>query len=210
MLHTRFNSPYYLAKKERLFNDFEYLLVLEEKNGMKRTQGYHTDRTAASFANFVGKTTKDDLVKDLLSKYYYVVLTGGSTDSSILEQEALYVLFLSPSSGLPVLKFLSVESPEHTHADGLKACIKDYFHRIGIKPLHTRLASLNIDGAAVTTGIHSGLGVKFKESATWISLVHCFNHRLEVEVKDTFDNTFFKDTDTMLLKLYYLYCKSPK
>ena len=75
---------------------------------------------------------KDDLVKDLLSAHYYAILTDSSTDSSILQQEALYVLFLSPSSGLPVLKFLSVESPEHAHADGLKACIEDSFHRIAI------------------------------------------------------------------------------
>ena len=118
--------------------------------------------------------------------------------------------FFSPSSGLPVFKFLSVESPEHAHADGLKASLEDSFHRIGITPLHTRLASLNIDGAAINTGIHSGLGVKVKESAPWISLVHCFNHRLELAVKDTLNKTFFKDIDTMLLKLYYLYSKSPK
>ena len=108
------------------------------------------------------------------------------------------------------MEFLSVESPKHAHADGLKACTRDSFHRIGITPLHTCLASLNIDGAAINTGIHSVLGVKFKESAPWISLVHCFNHRLELAVKDTFNNTFLKDIDTMLLKLYYLYRKSPK
>ena len=67
-----------------------------------------------------------------------------------------------------------------------------------------------LNGAAVNTGIHSGLGVKFNESAPWITLVHSFNHRLELAVKDTFDNTFFKDIDTMLLKLYCLYRKSPK
>ena len=121
---------------------------------------------------------KDDLVKNLLSVHYYAILTDGSTDSSIIEQEALYVLFLSPSSGFPALKFLSVESPKHAHADGLKACLEDSFHLIGITPLHTRLASLNIDGSAVNTGIHSGLGVKFRESVPWISSVHCFNHRL--------------------------------
>ena len=104
---------------------------------MKKTQGYRTNLVAASFVDFVGKSMKDDLVKDLLSVHYYAVLTDGRSNSSILEQEALYVLFLSPSSGLPVLKFLSVESPQYAHADGLKACIVDSFHRISITPLHT-------------------------------------------------------------------------
>ena len=77
-------------------------------------------------------------------------------------------------------------------------------------PLSSRLASINVDGAAINTGIHSGLGVKFKETAPWISVIHCFNHRLELAVKDTFNDTFFKDIDTMLVKLYHLYRKSPK
>ena len=133
MLRTRLNSIYYLAKKERSFSNFDNFLVLEEKNGIKKTQGNQINRAAASFTDFIGKSMKDYLVKD----HYYAILTDGSTDSGILKQEALYVLFLSPSSGLPVLKFLSVESPQYAHADGLKACIVDSFHRISITPLHT-------------------------------------------------------------------------
>ena len=105
---------------------------------------------------------KEDFVKDILNTPYYSILTDGSTDASILEQEVLYVLFLS-SSGVPVLEFLSVDTPQHAHADGLKQCIEDSFQHIGITPLSSRLASMNVDGAAVNTGIHSGLGVTFKE-----------------------------------------------
>ena len=127
-------------------------------------------------------------------------MTDRSTDASILEQEVLCVLFL-PSSTVPVLKFYSVDAPQHTHADGLKQCIEDSFQHTGITPLSSRLLSMNVDGAAINTGIHSGLGVKFKETAPWISVIHCFNHYLELAVKDTFDGTFFKDIDTMLVKL---------
>ena len=92
VLRTQLNSIYYLAKKERPFSDFDNLLVLEEKNGMKKTQGNRINRAAASIIDFVGKSMKDYLVKD----HYYAILTDGSTDSGILKQEALYVLFLSP------------------------------------------------------------------------------------------------------------------
>ena len=71
--------------------------------------------------------------------------------------------------------------------------------------MYQRLANLNVDGASVNTGVHGGLGVKMKESAPWINVIHCFNHSL-----DTFDKTFFKEVDNMLLKLFYLYRKSPK
>ena len=175
---------------------------------MKKSACYRSDRAAAEFVDCVGKAMKDNFVKDMLNAQYCSILTDESTDASILEQEVLYVLFLS-SSGVPVLK-LSVDTPEHAHADGLKQCIKDSFHRIGITPQSSRLASMNVDGAAVNTSIHSGLEVKFKETVPWISVIHCFNHRLELAVKDMFDGTFFKYIDTMLVKVYYLYRKSPK
>ena len=78
--------PTIQQKKERPFSNFEDLLVLEEKFGVRKTQDYRTDRAAASFVDFVGKSMRDDLVKELLSVHYYAILTDGSTDSSILKQ----------------------------------------------------------------------------------------------------------------------------
>ena len=66
-----------------------------------------------------------------------------------------------------------------------------------------------MDDASVNTGIHNGLGVKMRELAAWLSTIHCFNHSLELAVKDTFSTTFFKEDDNMLLKLFYLHQKSP-
>ena len=62
----------------------------------------------------------------MLNANYYSFLTDGSTGASILEQEVLYVLFLS--KGQPVVKFLSVETLHHAHADGLKECIEESFN----------------------------------------------------------------------------------
>ena len=49
-----------------------------------------------------------------------------------------------------------------------------------------------------------------QEKANWLQLIHCFNHRVEVALKGAFKTTAFKDIDTMLCKLYYLYPKSAK
>ena len=38
----------------------------------------------------------------------------------------------------------------------------------------------------------------------------CLAHRLELAVKDALKGTVFDAVDDMLLKLYYLYKKSPK
>ena len=89
----RFNSAYYLEKKEISYSDFQVLLILEEKNGMKKSGCYCSEKAAADFVAFVGKVMKEDLVKELPKARYYAILTDGSTDASILEQEVLYVYF---------------------------------------------------------------------------------------------------------------------
>ena len=59
---------------------------------MKKSTYYHSNRAAAKFVNCVGKAMKKDFVKDILNPQYYSILTDGSTDVNIFEQEVLYVL----------------------------------------------------------------------------------------------------------------------
>ena len=46
------------------------------------------------------------------------------------------------------------------------------------------------------------------KKATWLQMIHCFNHQVELALKDAFKTTAFEDIDTMLCKLSYLYQKS--
>ena len=50
-----------------------------------------------------------------------------------------------------------------------------------------------------------------KESLPWLEIVQCFNHRLELALKDAFqDIKLFQMIDEMLMKIYYLFQNSPK
>ena len=50
-----------------------------------------------------------------------------------------------------------------------------------------------------------------KESLPWLEVVQCFNHRLELALKDAFqDIKLFQMIDEMLMKIYYLFQNSPK
>jgi len=131
-------------------------------------------------------------------------LNDRSTDSSTTEQESIYVLYID--NGTPVVKYFSIESPENAGAEGIKETI----NRIGITNLTDCLVGLNIEGASVNTGIHHGLAAKFHELAPWLVTVHCFNHRVELALKDAFKTTAFDNIDEMLRILYYLYKKSSK
>ena len=60
-------------------------------------------------------------------------------------------------------------------------------------------------------GRMNGLGKLVRDEAPWVKIVYCFNHRLELAIKDAFTTTtFYHNIDEMLTKLYYLYQKSPK
>ena len=209
ILNSRFNTAYYLEKNERPYSDFPDLIALQEKNGVKQSSRYCNERAGANFLDTVGETIRESFVNDLRQANYYSILMDGSTDSSIIEQELVYVLFLN-KEGRAVVEFFSIESVKNANADGLKAAIKESFERVGIVDFAQKLHGLNVDGASVNTGIHCGLEAKLKESAPWLTVIHCFNHRLELAVKDSFKGTFFDEIDHMLLKLYYLYKKSPK
>ena len=55
------------------------------------------------------------------------------------------------------------------------------------------------------------MNLKISEDyAPWLTVTHCSNHRLELAIKDVLKGSFFDEIDTMLLKLYYFYKKSPK
>ena len=119
-------------------------------------------------------------------------------DSSITEEELVYVLFLL--CGKPTLKFLSTEPANNVNAEGILSCIKEAFEQVIVLDLSKKVIALNIDGAAVNTGVHHGVGALMKESSPWLQVIHCFNHRFELSVKDAFKTDAFVKIDEMLMK----------
>ncbi len=66
------------------------------------------------------------------------------------------------------------------------------------------------DGASVNVGIHNGMKACMQETLPWLHWAWCFSHRLELACRDSFSSSLFQDINEMLLRLYYLYHKSPK
>ena len=66
------------------------------------------------------------------------------------------------------------------------------------------------DGASVNTGVKNGLGALLKEEYPHIFVFWCVCHRLELAIQDAFKGTLLFDIKEILMRLYYLYDKSPK
>ena len=113
--------------------------------------------------------------------------------------------YLFLSDGFPALQYLSIESVDNATTTGVLSSLTTAFERFGVLSFEKYLLGLNCDGASVNLGQFGGL-----EKAPWLELVHCFNHRIELALKDAFENSAFANIETLLMKLYYLYRKSPK
>ena len=135
-------------------------------------------------------------------------MNDGSTDSNITEEEVVFALFLKESK--PTFKYLSTDPVKIADAPRIVQSIEDAFERIGNKYFTDKFVGINVDGAGVNLGKHRGVRKLVQEKATWLQVIHCFNHRVELALKNAFKITAFEDINTMLCKLYYLYQKSAK
>ena len=128
-LTVRSNTVYYLAKNKCLYSEFQNLLLLQVKNGVKTSDMYHNERAGANFIDTIGTSIRQKVLEDIEKCNYFTLLMDGSTDSSFTEQELIYVLFLD-SKGTPSVEFLSIENIKYVHAYGLKGSIVQAFERL--------------------------------------------------------------------------------
>ena len=122
-------------------------------------------------------------MKNLISKSnYYSVLSDGSKDSSVTEQETIYILFIC--GGVPVFKYFSIESVKIANSAGLKETLEKAFLRFAFKNYYDKLVGLNLDEASINMCRTNGLGKLVRDEAPWVKIVHCFNHRLKLAIQD--------------------------
>ena len=81
---------------------------------------------------------------------------------------------------------------------------------LGVESSKPILVGGGTDGASVNVSGQNGMKGKMQRQLPWIFWAWCYAHRLELACKDAFCSQLFKDLSEMLLRLYYLYSKSPK
>ena len=85
-LLAKFNTMYYVLKKERLFTEYPDLLNLQNKNRIiKLGVGDSTPGASGYFADYIGKVILEDLKKLVFKANSFSVLSDGSTDSTVTE-----------------------------------------------------------------------------------------------------------------------------
>ena len=141
----------------------------------------------------------------------------GSTDSGNIDDE-LFLAVYCDVDGMDErvhtrMKFLAVERPNDATASGLFQCLQCCLHKIGVKAIDAeeckRLVGIGTDGT--NTNIASaGLKGLVESQVPWVFWMWCLAHRVELAIKDALKSTTFDLIDEMLLRMYYIYEKSPK
>ena len=156
------NTLCHIIKNEDLYTDYPKLLKLQTKNGVpqlfksKIQASFATSDSGAIFGDFICHYNVDLLKKDLDKINYFSVFSDGSTDASVTEQEAMYILFLN--DGVPKVRYFSVESVKNANAAGIHERIQTAFNRFSITKFKNHIVGLNADGAGVNMDPLNGLG----------------------------------------------------
>ena len=92
-----FEAAYYLVKKGNPYSDFPKLIILERMHGIKVLSSRGDRNACKQFIHFITEKIFNENVKNkLLHANFVSVLCDWSTDSSIVEKELVYVIFLDP------------------------------------------------------------------------------------------------------------------
>ena len=109
-------------------------------------------------------------------------------------------------------KYLAIRRPSHSNAEELFECFKRALAHAGIADLdwESKVIGFGCDGTNVNLAAN-GLQDYLEQSVPWVVPFWCLAHRLKLALKDALTSTnLYATIDDMLMRVYYLYEKSPK
>ena len=185
-----FNTAYAVAKKGKPFSDFEYICELQIKNGLDLGENYLNDHACQKFVLSAAHIIRDD-IKSVVAKNHFVsVLSDGSTDSAVVEQEIVYLRYID-FDFKPITRLIEIVPLENANATGIYSSIQKgletvnlSFEKLQPTAPGPSLACANFDGCNVMLGHKGGVITKIKEVIPTALGIHCVAHKLELAVLD--------------------------
>lgn len=224
-LKRKFDISYFTVKEELPLSKYEKIIALEKRHGVSHDSVYSNRTAATEFISFQAKEVLEKLTEDVAQARFYSIMFDGTTDNTVIEQEAVFVLYFDPAPAKPLTGensgpmvkvktgLLSIEDLESSDAQGVLHGIKQSLQNLKLQQdetLHPVPIGLGGDGCSTNRGTNNGVQALFKLQYPWVIFSWCVAHRLELALKDALNTTYFKEVDEVLLRLYYLYEKSPK
>jgi hypothetical protein len=212
-IKRKFETAYVIVKENLSFSKMKSICQLEERHGADLGKEYQNDKGCATFVEFIAKEQQEILQKSLESCNFFSIQADGTTDAGNKEVEMFLVVYFDHSSqnGKVVVKnkFFGLRNLKSATAEGLLESFKRAMESVHVDSWQTKMIGFGCDGANVNIA-QGGLKGLLQKEQPWIFVFWCLAHRLELSLKDATKGTFFTTIDDLLLRLYYLYEKSPK
>lgn len=185
-----FNTAYYIAYLKLPFSVFPQLCSLQKKNGLSLGNTYMNDHACKEFCKHIANNLREDFIDSLSSAKFISIMADEATDVSCLEEEIVYVRFVS--GGVPKTCYVGLAEVESAKAPGILKAIKSVMDKIDPEWMQ-KLISTGTDGASVMMGRIGGVVSLIKQDAPQVIGIHCVAHNLELAFSDT-----LKSNETMM------------
>ena len=224
-LRKLYDVCFIMAKESIAFKKFPILLELESHHGVEFGSTYKNRQSAQIFTHFIAESQRETCITSLSKVSFISLLMDGTTDAGNIEDELIVLLHFVKDDAKEIVgtvtRFFAVEVPTKADSDGLIKCTGNALKCLGVgdilnKAQHLQatkgpiLIGVGTDGASVNIGEQNGMKGKLQEALPWLFWSWCYAHRLELACKDALSSDLFKEIEDMLLRLYYIYEKSPK
>ena len=216
-LEKKFDIAYFIATENLPFTKYAGICALESKHGVDLGSAYMNEIAGKTFCHYIAETKRSELKSLISTVKFFSVLMDGSTDKGNIDDEIFLMVWCdingSDEKVHSRMSFLSVARPQTATSIGLFNCLQEVLSSFGILSITasecTSLVGVGTDGASANIAA-GGLKGLIQKELPWVHWMRCLAHRLELAVHDALKDTTFSLIDEMLLRLYYVYEKSPK
>lgn len=218
-LRLKFATAYFVACENLPFNKYSKICELQAHNGVDLGTSYLNDTSGKEIIHYIAQSERQNLKQKIVNTPFFSLLVDGSTDKAAIDNELLLVVWCDINGTdervHTRMDYLTIVRPESVSGEGLFNVLKRAlnFLDVGIEDINPddckKLVGIGTDGASANIAA-AGLKGRVENKLPWIYWMWCMAHRLELAVRDALKSTTFDMIDDLLLKLYYLYEKSPK
>lgn len=182
---------------------------MDEQKGLVIGKTYQNKKQARVFMHYIAEVARRDLKNKIENLKCLAIMSDGSTDSAVMEEELLYTRV--SQAGNVEVHFVGIQAVEKPNAENITAAIIRMMREVcEDESWQKKLVACATDGAAVMTGSRSGVVSRLRGDKSYILGVHCIAHRLELAFKDAVKSSpQCKKLDDLLSSLYVFYHKSP-
>jgi hypothetical protein len=211
-LVKKFDIAYFVAIEKLPFTTYPPICALEARHGVNIGIAYVNEIAGKTFCHYIAEARRQELI-ETISKCS--ILMDASTDKGNIDDEIFLLIWCDihghDEKVHSKMSFLCVDRPKSVAAVGLYGSLEGALKLLAFDSVGecTKLIGLGTDGASANVAAR-GLKGLVEEKLPWVYFMWCLAHRLELAVSDALKHTLFNLIDEMLLRLYYIYEKSPK